>query len=332
MRLRCIALLLTAAAAVSAEQPLDRDFRIFLDSFEGEFNNFHQVDLERSGTLERPVSDEDQHPWHHHTVRRVDAPRFGDHVFFAQIRDAGPQGEVVRQSVHVLEPASDTGTIEQRFYAVPAALGGPTFDPDSLRELAPEDLRGYPAGCVISWRRQVDQFIGQLEPGACQVVSRRSGTPMFIVAEMVLADRALWHSEGGTNEQLEPLFGPPGGVPFKLRRVRYFTCRVAVRDEQTTGDRDVVRDVRIHDQGGFALFTTTGTDRRQYFVQLNTFPAPNGSRHDVLELSVHQGVLDPGRPNAVPAVGSSSAAASSDLIGIDLGWMHASCSVDDSSQ
>jgi hypothetical protein len=233
-----------------AEQPLDDDLRLFLEYFEGEFNNYHQVSAETG---------DPSHPWHHHTVRRVEAPAFGEHLFYSQINDRGPDGPVVRRKVDVIEADPTTGHILQRFFAV----DDDDFDPADLAGLSPELLRSYPEGCEVVWRRQADLFVGTIAAGDCEVVSRRSGKPMYIVAELVLAGDQMWHSEGGVDESLQPIFGPPGGVPFKLRRVAYSSCRA----RQLGGDSPV-RELHLHDQGGTAELTTAGDEPKAYVLQL----------------------------------------------------------------
>ena len=51
------------------------------------------------------------------------------------------------------------------------------------------------------------------------MVSRRSGNTLYIWAELMLSATESWHAEGGTDEGLNPIFGPPGEIPFRLQRV-----------------------------------------------------------------------------------------------------------------
>lgn len=157
----------------------------------------------------------------------------------------------------------------------------------------------------------------------CQVVSRRSGKPLYIAARMVLSRDEMWHLEEGFNEDLEQIFGAPGNVPYKLRRARYFSCWVAfLKDEEADG-WDFFREVRIHDQGGIAEFTTTNDDPRRYRLQLTQTVFPAGHRPDVLELFVSEKGND-------EALSYTWTARDSDRIGINLRWMQAGCSLEDS--
>jgi hypothetical protein len=43
---------------------------------------------------------------------------------------------------------------------------------------------------------------------------------MLIIAELGLTTEGATHMEGGLTEDGTSVFGPPGGTPFELRRVR----------------------------------------------------------------------------------------------------------------
>jgi hypothetical protein len=245
-----VVLLAATAVPAGAAGSLDDDLELFLELFEGEFNNFQQISSQTG---------DPSHPWHHHTVRRVEAPAFGELVFYSRINDRGPDGPVVRRKVDVIEADATTGTIRQVFFAV----DDDDFDPTKLPGMSPELLRAYPDGCEVVWRRLVDQFVGTMAAGDCEVVSRRSGRPMYIVAELVLAPDAMWHSEGGVDETLQPVFGPPGDVPFKLRRVTHYSCRVTHHDGDEVGPR-----LSLHDQGGTAELRIGGDQPQTSLLQL----------------------------------------------------------------
>jgi hypothetical protein len=315
--------LAVATGTLWAEQPLDKDLRLFMEYFEGEFNNHNQVNFETNDFLDEQTPEAARHPWHHHTVRRVDAPAFGEYVFFAQINEEGPDGAVIRQRVHVLDPDYASGTIRQRFSAIEAGQEGVDYplEPAALAALSPDALRSYPEGCQIVWRRQVDQFLGTIARGECAVESRRSGNILYIWAEMVLSKNEMWHMEGGTDQEFNPIFGPPGGVPFKLRRVDYFSCWVAFLKDEENDDWDLLQDVHIHDQGGIAEFATTHEEPRRYRLQLMQTVFPAGTRPDVLELFVYE-------QGKEKALSYTWTAPDSERIGINLRWMQAGCAAE----
>ena len=53
-----IVLVMLATAAAWAEEPVDKDLRLFMEYYEGDFNNHNQVHLEKG------LPEEQQHPWH----------------------------------------------------------------------------------------------------------------------------------------------------------------------------------------------------------------------------------------------------------------------------
>ena len=171
MKNRIVIVVMLAAVYAAAEGSVDEDLRLFLEYYEGQFNNGAQVEAEQE------LAEELRHPWHHSTVQRVRAPAFGEYVFFAQINEEGPDGEIVRQRVNVFDVDPETGAIRQTFYAIDPGREGVDFPVGAadLEGIGPEDLRGYPDSCRVMWRRDDERFLGTIDKGDCAVVSRRSG-------------------------------------------------------------------------------------------------------------------------------------------------------------
>jgi hypothetical protein len=309
--------LLAPLCAAFAAAPIDRDLELFLELFEGEFNNDYQVHLERSNASGSEAAD--CHPWHHHTVRRVAAPQLGEHVYYSQINAKGPTGDVVRQRLHVLEADAERGVIRQRFFAF--SDGEPWIDvhrnPSRLQALDPDTLRAYPAGCEILWRREIGQFRGEIPHGACQVVSPRSGNQLTIVAEMLLASTEMWHREAGYTEDGQLLFDVAGGAPFQLRRARPFSCLVAASAGETGTWKQLERLV-LHDQGGLAALAIRHGERDAFTLRLRTRPPETGNGPDMLELAV----VGPADGDSVASTWTSAEAT---RIGLQLDWLRVSC-------
>lgn len=310
----------TLAGAVWAEEPVDKDFQLFMEFYAGEFNNHNQVYFETNDHYEKEVPEDSRHPWHHYTNTRADAPAFGEFVFFNQINDEGPDGAVVRQRVNVFVPDAETGTIRQTFFAIEPGQERVEYPigPSDLAKLEPGDLRGYPEGCEVVWRRQADQFLGTIEKGDCAVVSKRSGKTLYIWAEMILSKNESWHAEGGTDADFNPIFGPPDGVPFKLSRVEYLSCWAAFLKDEEAEEWDSFRGIRIGNQGGVTEFATTHDEPRHYRLQLMQTVFPAGNWPDVLELFV----FEKGNDKALSYAWTSPDA---ERIGVNLRWMQVGC-------
>ena len=213
-----IMVLALAPWATFAEEPAGVDLERFLALFEGEFNNANQAERDRAALAEGEIAESAVHPWHHHTVRRVGASGLGEIVYYSEIRDEGPAGELVRQRVNVLEPDPEAGVIRQRFFGLEGREAPATLD--EIAAMTPDDLRAYPEGCEVVWRPDGDGFTGAIAAGDCRVVSRRSGRTMLIIAELGLSESGATHMEAGLTEDGQPVFGPPGGAPFELQRAR----------------------------------------------------------------------------------------------------------------
>lgn len=309
-----IVMLLTAPCSVWAEEALDKDFLLFMEYYEGEFNNHNQI------YFQKELSEDLQHPWHHYTISGVEAPAFGENVFFAQINDGGPEGKIARQRVNVFEPDHESGTIRQTFYAIEPGQEGVDYpiEASAVEALGPDDLRGYPDGCQVVWRRHADQFLGTIEKGDCAVVSQRSGKTLYIYAEMVLSEDESWHLEGGTDEDFNPIFGAPGNVPYKLSRVRYFECWAMVQKDDEAGEWESIRDLRVNDQGGVAEITTSDAEPRHFRMQLMRTEFPTGPKPEVLSMHVFE-------EDAEKALTYAWTEPDADIIGLNLGWMLAEC-------
>ncbi len=194
------------------------DLERFLAMMVGEFNNAAQAERDRDALAEGGIAEADVHPWHHHTVRRVEAPALGGIVLFGQITEEGPEGAVVRQRVNVFEPDPQSGIVRQRFYGLEGFEAPVTAD--DVAAMSPDDLRAYPDGCEVVWRPAGEGYRGAISPGDCRVVSQRSGQAMLIIAELGLTAEGTTHMEGGLTEDGKSVFGPPGNTPFDLQRVR----------------------------------------------------------------------------------------------------------------
>jgi hypothetical protein len=208
------------AAAPAAASPND-DLKLFLSLLEGEFNNAAQAAAESGANGgSEPLPEAERHPWHHHSIRRIEAPAVGDHVFAARILEEGPQGGLVRARVYVVDADPSRAAVLVRFFGLePAAAPDGGLDPDRLAGLVPESLRAYPEGCRVVWQRRGEGFTGEIARGDCRVPSPRSGRAVVIAARMELDPARLRHLEEGFDENLEPLFSAPGGLPFELDRV-----------------------------------------------------------------------------------------------------------------
>ncbi|XBQ16818.1 MAG: chromophore lyase CpcT/CpeT [Oceanicaulis sp.] len=324
---------LIAAAALQAADPSapappravqDADFAMFLDWFEGRFDNDRQVFFAE----ELGVPEDVRHERIHSIFRPVDLPAFGAHVFYVEQYSNADPANIYRQRIYVFEPVYETGEIRLDIHAPadPDRIAGAHLDPSKLEGLTPEAATAYPQ-CAVYWRRQENQFVGETRRGECRVESRRSGRTLVIEDDLVLTDGAIWIRDRAETDEGDYVYGNRAGIPHKLRRARPFSCWVAVLRGAEHGDSgegappsawDFRRDVFIHDQGGRAQITTDEDPPRLVELRLRDVDWPDASRRASLTLYVHEA----GSNRAASYAWTEGGA---DRIGINLRWLQASC-------
>lgn len=128
--------------------------------------------------------------------------------------------------------------------------------------------------------------------------------------------------------------GTPGRVRMtlsdgrvtELRRVRTATCwgaaPKAVKKPDGSEDWVGARDLKLHDQGGRVSFGGGTTGAPEVVLRMRNVIWPSGSSRPSLVLYVHT----PDAPDK--AISYSWADPSAKMIGINLRWMQASCTID----
>lgn len=116
------------------------------------------------------------------------------------------------------------------------------------------------------------------------------------------------------------------GRVTELRRARTATCwgaaPKAVKKPDGSEDWAGARDLKLHDQGGRVSFGGGTTGAPEVILRMRNVIWPSGPSRPSLVLYVH-------RPDAPDkAVSYSWADPSAKMIGINLRWMQASCTID----
>jgi len=177
------------------------------------------------------------------------------------------------------------------------------FEGDMMRVARPD---GTAVDCIVRWTRTEGGHAGEPQGKACAALFPG---PLRVTAEVLEIGR------------------PDGLKPDQLRRVRPFSCWVAVLRGAGHGDQGVgakdsdwffTRDVWLHDQGGVAIVRTDESPARELRLRLRRVAWPSGPNRPSLTLYV----LEPGNERAVSyAWGEFDAG----RLGINLRWMQASC-------
>ena len=311
-------------AAPGPNDVLDKDFALFLDWFEGRFDNDRQVFFADAFGVPQDA----RHERIHSIFRPVDLPVFGEHVFYVEQYSNADPTRIYRQRLYVFTPIYETGEIRLDILAPMDAepLVGAYRDPSKLEGLTPDMMIAYPQ-CGVYWTRRENQFVGQTRRGECRVESRRSGRTLLIEDDLLLTENAIWIRDRAETEDGEYVYGNRAGIAHQLRRARGFSCWAAILRGATHGDSGegaqpsdwyFTRNVFIHDQGGRATVTSDENPARSIELRLRNVDWPYGTNRPSLTLYVHENGSDRATSYAWTDYGD-------DRIGLNLRWMQVSC-------
>jgi hypothetical protein len=317
--------LLLIAAPVSAQTPdpvLQKDMALFLDWFPGRYDNDLQVFWEP----DLKVPEEARHERIHSIFRPVDLPAFGEHAFYVEQYSNGDPKKLYRQRIYVFVQDDAEKAIRLKIFTpkAPEKLAGAWRDPKLLAKLKPADAANTP-GCDVFWRRQANQFLGSMKPGACRITSQRSGKEIVITDDLVLTPEEIWIADRATTTDGAYVFGNKAGVPHKLKKARPFDCWASILRGAKHGDRGAGLDSWqfwpsefTHDQGGEIHLKTDETPPREVRLLLRRVEWPTGTRRPSLTLYAHEGADK-------RAVSYAWTEGDGERIGINLRWLQASC-------
>lgn len=307
---------------VMAVQVLEADLAHLLAIFPGRWDN----DLQHFFQKDLQIPEAERHNRVHSIFRPIEAPALGKHVFYVEQYSDNDPTKIYRQRIYVFsaDAKEDAIRLEILIPKDAAALAGAWRDIGKLAALTPADLRATP-GCEVFWRRQGENFIGRMKPGACRVQSERLKKTIIVSDDLVLSPREIWIADRATDETGAAVYGHPKGVPHKLRKARAFRCWVAVlrgakHGDSGEGNRDwqFMRDLPIHDQGGELTVMTDETPARAFTLKLRAVEWPYGTNRPSLTLYVHE----KGNERALSyAWGEENA----ERLGLNLRWLQASC-------
>ncbi|MFC7290280.1 hypothetical protein [Hirschia litorea] len=252
------------------------------------------------------------------------------HIFFAE--DAGVDLNSLAPRQHIeFQPISaeeDSDSMPSEFQSTelfqdenPISLRhvlSINADKKTIRQTISSVLDGgssTPAGCVVEWRRQGDQFVGVGSGSTCGEFFRHEGDATSQNVEMTLSDSEFWVTSHGGDVPVESRF----------RKARPFECWAAVLRGAKHGDSGkgmndwyFKRGVKIHDQGGEAVLETDETPSHKVRLKLRDVDWTYGTNRPSLTLYVMEGDDD-------RAVSYTWAEGGADRIGMNLRWIQVSC-------
>lgn len=279
------ALLVTSTAlADTASDPFSRDLLILVDWFAGDFDNEEQRWYEadpRSATAE-----EERVLRLHVSHRRIEAPEFGEHVFYVEeYKDADPDA-VIRQRLVIFTSDLEAGAIrmQQGFFKEADKYLGSNLDPAPLTNLNADDVF-FIDDCDVFWTRVAGQFQGAMKAKQC--VFGEGDERRYSVHDLYLAQDKYWRVDSTFLVADDSLFvGYPQDKPVKMRRAVPFICEVYFYEPN--GESEHIENLPMHNQGGM-LTATRSRDGAQFDVLMRTKEYPYyDTRPDFIYFSIRK--------------------------------------------
>ncbi|MFN3835997.1 MAG: chromophore lyase CpcT/CpeT [Glycocaulis sp.] len=137
-------------------------------------------------------------------------------LIYAQLHVGGPDGNVYRQRVYAFEDTGEDGRLRMGVYTLqePASLADPDGQAERLGALTADDLVRSDPACDFHWQGGDEGYAGEIEDGACRIISSRTGREMIITARFTIDADTFNHIEAGQfADSGETAFDAPGGVP-----------------------------------------------------------------------------------------------------------------------
>lgn len=286
MRTLLAALLLIPAAAQAEPEsdPFARDLLVLTEWFEGEFDNEEQRWFQADPRSNTP--EDERHVRLHATHERIDAPAFGEHVFYVEEYRGNDPNDVYRQRLVIFssQPGAAGIRMQQGFFHEPERFLGAQHDPSALSGLAKSDVF-FLDECDVYWKRVAGQFQGGMRPKSC--VFGEGELRRYSVHDLYLSETKYWRVDSTFLVADDSLhIGMPADRPFELRRVKRFICNFTF-DPRGPAPQEI-RGLRLHSQGG-SFDVRRRRDGREFTVLMRDKEYPYySSRPDFIYFSIRR--------------------------------------------
>ena len=324
------AVTLLSAQCLASERPMDKQMKLFDSLIQGEFDNYNQVNFETNGFLSEQDVPDKKHARLYKRVVKFDAPELGQNVYYEQTHSGGRDKPVYRQTFMVVTPDHQNNTLIATHYRIKNADA--YKNPWSMQQppiLTSANLMEMNDGCQTVYKLMGESFVGEINHQMCKLPSKHGGF-VHIGSKAVLSEEGYWHLEEGFREDGSRTFGREDQQYYKLARADVFKCWAAFKTDRTKENGepewDFFPNIRLHNQGDIASFTTTHESPQHYFIRLKETVFPSGNRPDVLEIFVHEDT-EQAKKNYKQALSYTWTNADAGRLGLNLRWMQTSCSL-----
>ncbi len=307
-------LLLGISLPVASMTPQE-ELALFLDWFEGEYDNNEQV--WQQGIDEVPEEQRLEHI--HHRFVPVAAPALGQNVFFVLQTMDDDLDKVYRQRIYDFTWDEQEGAIKLVIYrmADEARYRDSWKNADLIKGIGMDEVSTLP-GCEVFWKHNGEYFDGYMKDKACHFFSQRSNKEIYITDTLRLTEEEIWISDKAFDAEGNKIFGHD--VPHKNRKVRKFEAWMGVKknkiDPDYEGDDMFFQSgIEMHNEGDVVPLLDDEGQPTGYSIELARLTYQN-TKTAILKL----GVIEDATGDTLVY---TWAATGSNRVGINLRWLQA---------
>jgi hypothetical protein len=274
MKLKLLYFLLFSSQ-IAFSQKLNDDLKRMTSIFEGEFDNFWQVQKELNDSAKNV------HEHIHSIFAKVDVPAFGKDVFYVKQYMDGNPNKIYRQRLYSFSTNPKENAVQLDIYSFPvdSLYYDSHLKPEKLAEISPEKLTTT-KGCEVYWKPNGDKFIGYMKDKACSVVSKRSGKRIYITDSLILDKEQIWIRDEAVDEDGKYVFGHKEKIPHKLKRVNWYKGWISYEKD---GKSVFMTNQIWHDQGTKNPVILKDGTKTPYSVELGQLQHATGLETLVLK-------------------------------------------------
>lgn len=266
--------------ADTAANPHARDIKILTNWFEGEFDNEEQRWFEADPRSKTP---EEAKIERIHTIhQRINAPEFGEHVFYVEEYASNDPANIIRQRLVIFSTDSGTIRMQQGFVKDAASWSASSGIPETISK----DDVSFLDTCDVFWKRNAGQFEGRMNDKTC--VFGKDDDRRYSVHNLTLSEDQYWRVDTTFLVSDDSLFkGYPVNTPIRMRRSKLFQCEVHYYGDVGAGQID--KNIPMHSQGG-EIHTTRKGDGAPFEILMRDKQYPYyDTRPDFIYFSIRHG-------------------------------------------
>lgn len=259
---------------------LNKDLEDFSKQLSGLWDNEIQTFFEP----EIGIPQSARHPRLHVRIIPINAQGFGTKTFYAEYRQNGEKGPIVRARVWSLNISPTQMAISLRAFEPKSTseFSALAEDATKLNAVKPADFTPL-AGCDILFKRRANGFEGETLPGACKV-AHADGRILNVTERHSIGSDTWDVSDIGVDNRGQRVFGNLDDSPTHLRKASLFNCWASF----SKGDSNqLLNDLSLHDQGGEAVANFVGVTPLR--LKLRNIEWPIGANRPSLTLYLLQG-------------------------------------------